>query len=80
MRQSIGHPRTRLAVLAEGVLRTEHLRDSLDEGELLALEKLLGTLFAIQLDQVGFVIEELVLRGGAGHVQVNDALCLGSEL
>ena len=67
-------------MLLEGILRAEHFRHALDEGELLAFEEFLGAFLAVELEEFGLVIEELVLRGRAGHVQIDDALRLGGEV
>jgi hypothetical protein len=42
-------------------LRAEHFRHALDEGELLALEEFLRAVLAVELGELGLVVEELEL-------------------
>ena len=80
MGQPVGDPLAALAGLVEGELRAEHLRHALDEGELLAFEVFLRALLAVELGEFRLVVEELELARRAGHVQVDHALCLRSEV
>ena len=73
MRQPVRQPRPGLAVLLERKLRTQHLRDPLDEGELFAFEEFLRALFAVVFHQLRFVIEQLMLRWRARHVEIDHA-------
>src|SRR6187551_1405374 len=58
----------------------EHLRDALDEREAFLLEERFRARLAVHLDQLWFMIEEIELRRGTGHVQVNDPLGLGGKM
>jgi hypothetical protein len=62
------------AVPGELKRRPQHVRHALNESEAFPFEILLGTRFAVELDQLGFVIEEVELTGRARHVQVDDIL------
>ena len=79
VRQQLADPRAALAVLGELVGRAEELGRALDEGEPLALEDFLGAGRAVELVELGLVVEQVVLRRRAGHVQVDDPLGLGRQ-
>ena len=74
------HPSSRLAMLLELEDRAEQLRDSLEKGEPLPLDQVLGDRLAVIFRQLRFVVEEFELRGRAGHQQENDALGLRREV
>ena len=52
----------------------------LDEREPLVLEQLVGAGLHVVLDQLGLVVEQVLLGRSARHVQVDDALGLGREV
>src|SRR5262249_36912147 len=52
----------------------------LDEGEALVLEQLVRTGLHVQLDERRLVVEQLLLRRRAGHLEVNNALRLRGKL
>ena len=66
--------------LLELVRRAEQLGMPLDEREPLVLEQLVGAGLHVVLDQLGLVVEQVLLRRAARHVQVDDALGLGREV
>src|SRR5205823_5155900 len=49
-------------------------RVTLDERESRVFEQLVRARLQMVLDELRLVVEEVVLRRGAGHVQINDAL------
>ena len=53
---------------------------ALDEGEALVFQQIVGARLHVQLDELGLVVEQFVLRRRAGHVQVDDAFGLRREL
>ena len=78
--QQFGHPGAALAVLFEfegGALEGGF---GADEGEAFAFEEFGGAGLAAAFDELGFVVEEIELRGGADHVEVDDVLGLGGEV
>ena len=78
--QQFADPGAALAVALELVGRAEQLGVALDEGEALVLEQFLGAGLHVQLDQLGLVVEQLLLGRSARHVQINDALGLRREM
>ncbi len=65
--------------LAEAVHRPQQFWMALDEGESLALEELVWAGLAVAFDELGLVVEQIELRGGARHVEENDMLGPGGE-
>ena len=80
LRQTIRDPGPALPVLLEGELRAQQLGSTLNERKALSGQILLRTIQTIQLLQFRFVIEQLELARGSGHVQENDALRLRRKL
>ncbi len=80
MWKQLGYPGAALAVLLERIRRPEYFRVPLDEGEALTLVQLVGTGLTVEPVQQGLVIEQVLLRRGTRHVQVDDALGLGREM
>ncbi len=73
-RQPVGHPLAAFAALPEGILRAEHLRHPLDEGELLPGQQRRRAILAIQALQLRLVVEEFQLARRPRHVQVDHPL------
>src|SRR5437764_5724833 len=63
-------------MLLEFVRRAEQIRMPLDEREPLILEQRFGTWLHVQLIQLRLVVEQIMLRRRAGHVQVDNTLRL----
>jgi len=79
VRQQLADPRAGLADLLELVRRAEHLRVGLYERRPAGVN-LFGCGLAVALIQQRLVIQQVVLRGRTGHVQVDDPLGLGREV
>jgi hypothetical protein len=80
VRHAVRDPCAALAVLLERVLWAEHFWNALDERELFTGQKRLRAFLAVELFELGFVIEEFELARSTGHVQVNHALCAGRKM
>ena len=69
-----------LAAFCEFVGRAEQLGVPLDEREFLVLEQRVGARLQVVLDELGLVVEQILLRRPARHVQIDDLLGLGGEM
>ena len=69
-----------LAVARELERRAEQLRRAFDEREAFAFDDVFGDGLAVVLIQLRLGIEEIELRRGAGHEQVDDALRARGEV
>jgi hypothetical protein len=76
VRELLGEPLAALAVLLELEDSPEHLGDATNEGEALALEKLLRAVLARVLLKLWLVLKELQLRRRPGDLQIDHRLCL----
>src|SRR5262249_6659712 len=77
VRQQVGHPGARFAVLCPGEGRLETFAAG---GEVAALRSGAGELLAVAALQFGLVVEEIDLRRAAGHEQPDDRLYLGRKV
>src|SRR5262249_61045560 len=68
-----------LAVLPKLVWRSQEFRMPFDEREALVFEQLVRARLHVLFDEFGLVVEQLLLRRRAGHVQVNHILGLGRK-
>ena len=73
VRNGVRHPDSALAVLLEGARGAHELGRALGEGELLALEEVVGAVLAAALHQLGFVVEKVEVGRGSGAVDVDHA-------
>ena len=80
VRQQLADPGAALPALLELVRRAQQLGMPLDEREPLVLQQLVGAGLHVVLDQLRLVVEQVLLRRRAGHVQVDDALGPRREL
>ena len=62
MSDRVRHPDPAFPVLRELARRSQQLRRGGREGEALALEKLLGAILTVVLDEFGLVVEEVEVR------------------
>ena len=72
--QAVGDPHPRLRLLVEREDRPEELRGAPDEGEPLPFEELARAVLAVELGQLGLVVEQLELAGGPLHVEEDHVL------
>jgi len=79
VRQEFAHPRSRFAALLEFVRRAQHFGMPFDEGEATPFQKGIGAGLHVAFDQLGFKVEQFLLRRGAGHVQKDDAFRFGGH-
>ena len=56
---------------------SHELGDAGCKGEAFSLQVLIGTVLVVVLDQFGLVVEEVQVWRRAGHMEVDDTLCLG---
>ena len=80
VRQQVGQFGAGLAVARELERRAEQLGRAFDEREAFAFDDVFGDGLAVVLIQLRLGIEEIELRGRAGHEQVDDALRAGREV
>src|SRR5437773_249089 len=76
LREQFADPRAASAVLPELAPRAEQLRAvaAAHECEAFALDERLRNRLAVQLNELGLVIEQFELARSAGHEEVNDVL------
>lgn len=75
--QAIGNPGSGIAVLLDGINRSQHLWGALNEGKAFAFEVALGAVLAVVILENGFVIEKLELRRSTDHVKIDDSFDFG---
>src|SRR5438445_6853764 len=73
LRKQFAYPGPALAMPLELIRCAEQFRMAFDEREPLVLEQIIRARLHVHLDQLGLVIEQVVLRWSAGHVQVDYA-------
>ena len=78
--QPVRYPLAALSCLMEWILRAQQLGHAADEGKPLARQKRRGTILAVELGQIGLVVEKLQLAGRARHMQVNHPLGAAGKL
>ena len=80
VRQHFAEREAALADALELALAAHQRFVALEEGETLAFEQALRRRLAVQLAELGLVVEQLQLARGAGHEEVDDVLDLGGEM
>ena len=76
----VGHPGSALSVLFEFVWGSHQLGDARCEGEAFAFEEFIRAGFVVKLLEFGFVVEQVEMRRGTCHVQVNDPFGPGGHV
>src|SRR5688572_27486291 len=77
VRQQLGNLLAALAVTLKPVSRAGNRFSTADECETLSFQRLGRTRLPVKLDELRLVIEQIELRRGADHVQINYILGLG---
>ena len=73
--EELGHFRAALSVTGEFELGAEQRGAGIDEGGAVALQEIRRRELAVPLGELGFVVEEFEVTGGACHEEINHAFC-----